>query len=257
MIQHLHKLLSRLCKNNNDKLKEKSIGKLVELEKDILYQEYANASEPEYLFTKGTIPILITAPHGAVHTRNGSKEEDEYTAGLARLLGERTGAHVLYARRKSNTDPNADTTAPFKNSLIQIVQNNNIRFVIDIHGANQDRDFGVAIGTMHGKSCSERNKEIIIGVFNKYGISPTGYDTSRLDVDNQLPGEGDNNREPIIRFCRNNTIAAAQIEINAKLRIPLRRIDSTHHGVPFSGDHVLIYNLILALSGVATSIAHR
>lgn len=237
---------------------EEIISRLMELENDVRYQEFSSETEPEYQYQAGKVPVLISAPHSAVHTRDRkAKEEDEYTAGFAQLLGEKTGAHVLYARRKSNTDPNADTAAPFKNSLIQIVRHNNIRFVIDIHGANQDRDFGVAIGTMHGKSCSEKDKEIIIGVFNKYGISPTENGTSRLDIDNQLPGEGDIYREPIIRFCRNNSIAAAQIEINAKLRVPLRRNDSTHHDVPFFGDHALIYNLILALSDVVTSIAHR
>ena len=216
--------LFRLCqgfwKKLKNRMKDKTCKMLVELENDIRYQDYASNSEPEYLHVVGTVPILISAPHGAVHTRNGDKEEDEYTAGLARLVGERTGAHVLYARRKSKTDPNADTAAPYKYSLMEIVRQNNIRFVIDIHGANEERDFGVAIGTMHGQSCSEREKEIIIGSFEKHSISSIGNRTSRLDIDNQFPGEGDGHREPIIRFCRNISVAAAQIEINAKLRNP-------------------------------------
>jgi hypothetical protein len=111
-------------------------SRLMELETDIRYQEYATGTEPEYQYTAGTRPILISAPHGAAHTRDGSsKDEDEYTAGMARLLGERTNAHILYARRKSATDPNAYPCAPYKKYLQEIISKNQIRFVIDLHGA--------------------------------------------------------------------------------------------------------------------------
>jgi hypothetical protein len=233
------------------------IERLIELESDIRYQEYASDYEPEYLHVSGTLPILISAPHGAAHTRNGDKEEDEYTAGLARLVGSRTGAHVIYARRKSRTDPNADFDAPYKKSLQQIVHDNKINFVVDLHGANVDRDFGVAIGTMHGKSCPERDKLIIIGAFEKHGISEAGNRFSRLDIDNKLPGEGDDNREPITGFCHRISLPAAQLEINAKLRIPIRRDDATHHDIPFSGNQGLIKNLIEALSDIVTSFVER
>jgi hypothetical protein len=236
-------------------MQEAVIEQLIKLESDIRYQEYSTSSEPEYLHAFGGLPILISAPHGAVHTRNGDKEEDEYTAGLARLIGSRTGAHVIYARRKSRTDPNADFTAPYKESLQQIVLDNKINFVLDLHGANEKRDFGVAIGTMHGKSCSEREKQIIIGALEKHSISKAGNSISRLDIDTQLPAEGDKNREPITSFCHRNYIHAAQLEINAKLRIPIRRNDATRHDIPFPGDQGLINNLIEALTDVITSLA--
>jgi len=238
--------------------KSDQVQQLVRLESDIRYQDYAADQEPEFLHLKGNIPILISAPHGAVHTRDGkSKEEDEYTAGIARLIGNRTGAHVIYARRKSRTDPNADLTAPYKQALQQIVHENGIRFVLDLHGANKDRDFGIALGTMHGKSCSEKEKQIIVGTFEKHGISEAGSNLSRLDVDDQLPGEGSDHREPIVKFCQRNSLPAAQIEINAWLRIPARRADATAPDKEFKGDRRLIKNIIEALSGVVTSLANR
>jgi len=191
------------------------IKQLVEFENDIHYQEYADDKQPEFLYLKGSIPVLLSAPHGAVHTRDGNdKEEDEYTAGLVRLIGNRTGAHVIYARRKSRTDPNADPAAPYKQALQQIIQENDIRFVLDLHGANMDRNFGIALGTLHGKSCSRPEKQIIVSAFEKYGISETGSDLSRLDDNNQLAGVGNANREPIVKYCHRNSIPAAQIEIN-------------------------------------------
>ena len=231
------------------------IVQLVELENDILYQEYANDKQPEYAYIKGNIPILISAPHGAVHTREGNiKEEDEYTAGLARLIGNRTGAHVIYARRKSKTDPNTDTTAPYKQKLLQIAQENKIIFVLDLHGANKDRNFGIALGTMHGKSCSQDEKQKIIDAFGRHGISVLGNRLSHLDEDNQLSGEGSDHREPIVKFCYRNSIPATQIEINAWLRIPKRREDASAPDKNFKGDQGLIINIINAFSDIVSSI---
>jgi hypothetical protein len=253
VIQLLHKfiiMVKRMAQAQKD-----PIVHLVELENDILYQEYANGNQPEYAYIKGNIPILISAPHGAVHTREGNiKEEDEYTAGLARLISNKTGAHVIYLRRKSRTDPNADETAPYKQTLRQIVQENKINFVLDLHGANKERNFGIALGTMHGKSCSEKEKQIIVRTFEKYGISETGLGLSRLDEDNQLPGEGNDRREPIVKFCHRNTIPAAQIEINACLRIPKRREDASAPYKNFKGDKTLIKSAIEALSAIVFSI---
>ena len=235
--------------------KKDSIEHLVELENDILYQKYADELQPEYEYVKGCIPVLVSAPHGAVHTREGIiKEEDEYTAGLARLIGDRTGAHVIYARRKSRTDPNADPTAPYKQALRQIAQENKINFVLDLHGANKDRDFGIALGTMHGKSCSEEERQIIIRAFEKTGISEAGSSLSRLDVDKKFPGEGDDSRVTITRFCYQNSFHVAQLEINASLRIPKRRVDASAPDKNFKGDQRLIINIIEAFSDIVSSI---
>jgi hypothetical protein len=233
------------------------ISQLIELENDVRYQDFSSETEPEFLYETGKIPILISAPHGAVHTRNGDKEEDEYTAGIARLIGRKTGAHVLYARRKSRTDPNANPDAPYKAVLQQIVSESAARFVVDLHGANSNRDFGVAVGTMHGKSCSSDDKLLIINTFRKYAIMEEGELLSRLDVDTKFPAEGNNGREPITKFCHRIDIAAAQFEINAHLRIPIRREDATNHYIPFSGNPELITNLFKSLSDIVSSLAER
>ncbi len=256
LIRLLHKcivMVERMAQIKKDPLEQ-----LVEFENDIHYQEYADDDQPEYVHIKGNMPILLSAPHGAVHTRDGeNKEEDEYTAGLARLIGNRTGAHVIYARRKSRTDPNADPAAPYKQALQQIIQENDIRFVLDLHGANMDRNFGIALGTLHGKSCSGPEKQIIVSAFEKYGISETGSGLSRLDNNNQLAGVGNANREPIVKFCNRNSIPAAQIEINAWLRVPKRREDASAPNKDFKGDQRLISNIIKALSEIVPSIGEQ
>ena len=233
------------------------IEQLVDFEKDVLYQEYPGSQEPECLLIPGNIPILLSAPHGAVHTRDGKdKEEDEYTAGIARLVAARTGAHVIYARRKSRTDPNTDPNAPYKKTLLKIVHENNINFVLDLHGANKDRDFGIALGTIRGQSCTEEERKVILTTFKKHGIAKSGDHLSRLDLDLQFAGAGNDHRETIIKFCHENSIHAAQIEINAWLRIPVRREDASDSDKEFKGDEQLIRNLVEALSDIVALLAN-
>lgn len=249
----------KLAKDQGTMLKGEEItSRLIELENDVRYQELASETEPEYRYIAGKVPILISAPHGAVHTRDGKpKEEDEYTAGFARLLGEKTNAHVLYARRRSSTDPNADPRALYKKHLEEIISGNKIRFVIDLHGANANSNFGVALGTMHGKSCSTEDRIMILNIFRKYAMGEDGELFSRLDVDNKFPAEGNNGREPITKFCYRLSIPAVQLEINAHLRIPIRRDDATNHHIPFSGDQKLIANLVDSLSEIVSSLAEK
>ncbi len=256
--------MKRLSTETGEMATDEWIERLIELESDVRYQEYASTDEPEYLYVAGTLPVLVSAPHGAVHTRDGgaavkitAKEEDEYTAGLARLLGSRTGAYVIYARRKSRTDPNADVEAPYKQVLLQIARENGICFVLDLHGAKKEQDFGVALGTVHGASCSVQQKQIIVRTFRTYGISEAGSGLARLDVDQRFPGKGDERRQPVVKFCQSHSLPAAQIEINAWLRIPLRRADATSPDKDFKGDPGLIRNLVEALSEVVISIANQ
>jgi hypothetical protein len=233
---------------------EEITSRLIDLENDVRYQEAASETEPEYLYIAGKLPILISAPHGAVHTRDGKpKEEDEYTAGFAQLLGQITNSHILYSRRKSATDPNADPEAPYKKYLQEIISKNKVRFVIDLHGANENRTFGIALGTLHGESCTEAELQIIIKAFEDFGFSTDKSGLFRLDIDNELPAVGDKKRVPITRFLHELCISAAQIELNAHLRIPIRREDATNSNVPFEGNKEMIGKAFSALSAMILS----
>ena len=83
------------------------LSRLQMYESQVEYKTPPAAGKPAFRFHPGKLPILLSAPHGAAHMRNGLlKEEDDYTAGLVRLVAEITGAHAIYTWRRSEDDPN-------------------------------------------------------------------------------------------------------------------------------------------------------
>lgn len=106
--------------------------------------------ENYYLFNIGKNPILITA----VHTMEQLKEN-----GAVKLAEPFTKAISLYVSKKCETssfvktkdtglDSNRDNNDGFKKRLIDFVEKNNIKLVIDLHGAKKDRDFDIEFGTL-------------------------------------------------------------------------------------------------------------
>lgn len=236
------------------------IDRLIQFEEDIRYQEQPTADEPEFIHMKGSLPVLISAPHGAVHTRNGRpKEEDEFTGGLAQLIGHETGAHVLYARRKSSTDPNVDPTAPYKHMIGDIVDEYNIGFVLDLHGVKADRPHGIELGTARGESCSEEERRLIIRIFREHGFVPGNPNRFlNLWIDQLHTGAGNDQEERVINFVRKRlNISAAQFELNAHIRVPKRKTDATQEDKSFEGNPDLIIKTIQTFVDIVNCMAEK
>jgi hypothetical protein len=228
---------------------------LIHLETDVMYQCLAGPDEAELAYLPGRIPILISAPHGAVHTRHGMpKQEDEYSAGLARLIAGMTDAHVMYARRKSLNDPNWYPNGIYKERLQEVVLGESIRFVMDVHGAAEHRKFGIALGTLKGLSCPEQ-LEIILHEFGKFGFHQgAGRSLHRLDVDETFTAAGLKGQETITRFVWQRLgLPAAQFEIHPSLRIVNRREDATEQQ-PFQGEPALIERTVHSLMSIVKAI---
>lgn len=231
------------------------LRRLKSLEADVMYQVLANDEEAEFSYVTGQVPVLLSAPHGSVHMRLGElKPEDEYTSGFARLIAEITNAHVIYARRKSQTDPNWYPNIPYKHLLQKVVETRKIRFVLDIHGASEQRTFGIALGTMRGKSCPQQ-REAIIFQLESHGFKRGAKEPlRRLDVDHTFSAAGQVGQETITRFVSEGLrIPAAQLELHPYLRVVERRADATEPQ-PFYGEPERIEAAVRALISVVQSI---
>ena len=224
------------------------LQRLISLEADVLYQEYPTSEEPELAYSAGRIPLLVSAPHGAAHTRKGRyKGEDEYTAGLARLLAEETGAYCIYTRRRLRDDPNADRESSYKEAVRQVCTRENIKFFLDLHGMRIKHNAGLELGTRDGKSCPNQI-ELILRRLAESGFTPeTPQPLLRLRVDMYYRGNGSPTREPMVRFVSEQLcIPAAQFEINGWNRIVVRRNDAAENDKSFCGNPSMIAQTIKA-----------
>lgn len=235
------------------------LSRLAALEADVRYQEPAGPGEEEFRYTAGRIPVLFSAPHGAKHLRLGApKDEDEFTAGFARLAAELSGAHVLYARRRSDGDPNYDDAVPYKQRLAEIVPQAGIGFVIDLHGAKAESSFGIELGTMSGRSCPGYVDLLRAGL-EAYGFRLDAPEEGearldRLRIDEFFTGA---KNQTVVRFAWEQLhTPAVQVELNAHLRVPRRRPDSSGKE-PFTGHPPRIERALAAFAELAARIAQR
>ena len=212
---------------------------------------YDDEADPYYGYIKGSIPVVISAPHGAKHFRTAEgvwKEADAYTSSLAIMLGRLTGAHVLFVKNKTGEDPNNDAGTEYKEALEEAVKENHIKFVLDLHGSASRRPFKIDVGIMHTSrslcSCPSY-RDIMEKIF-------AGFESPVFNQRFSACGEG-----TITCFARNRLgIEAAQIEINPHYRI----VESKSTGFKADPRNVLdlverLRRLIMAINEKMTETA--
>lgn len=102
------------------------------------------------LLIQGFIPVIVSAPHSVKHLRNDIiKNEDMLTGGIAEYLGKITDCHVI-TNLSSMSDPNYDSDSPYRRILLEYIKKNNIKYLLDLHGASYLNDFSIDIGTSPG-----------------------------------------------------------------------------------------------------------
>lgn len=108
-------------------------------------------SQGSYIMKKGSIPVMISAPHAVNHFREEKqKYADMYTGGLAEYLHDELGCHVMYATGYTRNDANYDeaATCDYKKELVTYIRDNDIKVLIDLHGSAKTREFAVEMGTI-------------------------------------------------------------------------------------------------------------
>jgi hypothetical protein len=242
------------------------LDQLDQLEREVRYNAPPDAGQPPFRYVPGRLPVLISAPHGAAHRRDGRyKDEDEYTAAFARLLAERTGAHVIYAWAQSESDPNWDRHSPYKDALREAVATAGIRAVIDIHGMANRHKIGIAVGTMRGRSCPEPVAERITTTLEAQGYRPTtareARDFSHLQWDRYVMDHarftGGLTSHTVTRFASEELrIVSVQFELCSSLRI-VRRLSPGKQPADFSGDPAAIAHTLASFERIVRELGER
>lgn len=129
-----------------------------------------------YNYKRGSIPIMVSAPHSVKQIRNDSvKAADVGTGGIALILHELTDCHVMYRTFTANGDANRDLICTFKRELIKKLSKNNIKYLIDLHGMKRDRPHDIDVGTLNGLSTNWITENLIIDKFTTHGIKDVRF----------------------------------------------------------------------------------
>jgi hypothetical protein len=228
------------------------VEELIRIEAHVHYGEPPPPDVYPFVTVTRESHVLISAPHGSRTFRNSPTErwheEDEYTAGIALLLGERCRTCVIAnVWRSDECDPNQhpEDQCAYKRALRKLAVQERINCVLDLHGAASDsRALGnclVDLGTRKSRKSMDphhrdRLHEFIEAAFGKGSVSIDGFaavDSGRITA-----------------FCQEHLkIQAVQIEMKPAVRVPLRRCDASAFAKqgPFSASHENVVKMIVAL----------
>jgi hypothetical protein len=162
----------------------------------------------DYKISMGNIPILFTAPHTMEQVRNdGSiKKAEPYTKAIALYLNKHMNTYSMIKLQDTGLDSNRDNHDEFKNKLLNLVDEHNIKLVIDLHGASVNREFDVEFGTMNNLTADFSTINELKEAFIENGIT-------KISFNNPFKGGA------ITQYLYNKKdIDVIQLEINYKYR---------------------------------------
>lgn len=174
-----------------------------EIINELEYKEF----DTDYISFKGKIPILFTAPHTMKQLReDGSiKLNEPYTKGIALYLNKYCNVNCMVKLKDTGIDSNNDNYDEFKTEIKRFVKDNNIKLVIDLHGASNNNSFDVEFGTMNNLSSDFSTVRELEEAFTENGITNIKYND---------PFKGG----AITRSLYELDVDVIQIEINSNFR---------------------------------------
>ena len=146
------------------------------------FDEYKeeNQSNKSFEIIEGKIPVLISAPHSVRQIRNGKiKGKDMLTGAIVKEITRRTSCWGIYKTHNNNDDASYDIeNNNYFERALQIMKENNVKMFLDIHGAKDNEEFDIDIGTSNKENLNGREDVLkkIIDIFNKNGIQNIGID---------------------------------------------------------------------------------
>ncbi|WP_024866540.1 hypothetical protein [Butyrivibrio sp. FCS014] len=213
------------------------VDEVKELDAPFQANDYDGESDTAFTIEKGTIPVMISAPHAVNHFRNGTvKYADRYTGGIARFLHKATGCHVIYACKSTNCDPNYDEpgTNDYQDALKEYLEKHDVKLLIDIHGASKEREYAAEMGTAprqdspkgaaYEEDPSLHGFKFAADIIKSLLESGIRYcETNKKEIwKNKIFDAGGQNT--VTKFISENTdTACVQLEINGTYRDPGNR----------------------------------
>ena len=159
----------------------------------------------DFKIYKGSNNIILSIPHGKVHIRNNKCKNREYnTIRIGKILHMITGCHIIYVYKDNSLDYNYSENNEYKEELCKYIDENNIKYVLDMHGLSNDYECNIEIGTGNYKNILNDKEELdnIIRIINDNL-------TSKVLVDNKFKSS----KKTISKYVSSKGVKAYQFEI--------------------------------------------
>lgn len=174
-------------------------------------------SQTDFSEGSGDINVLISAPHTTTHIREDEvKDAEIYTGSIAMLIQEYTGAHVIYNVHEGE-DSNYVIGGNYKEKIGDIIKDHDIDVVIDLHGAGENREFDLDIGTDYGQTVSDERIDLL-----KHSLADSSINQVYVDDTFTASDEGTITNHTWNQY----DTEAMQLEIHYDYRNPRNDIDS-------------------------------
>ena len=176
------------------------------------FDEYKTDIDKSFEFIEGKEKIILSAPHSVRQFRNGKiKGKDMLTGAMTILLQKNINCYCIYKTKNINDDANYDIeNNDYKDKIIEIVNKDKIKFLLDIHGAKDGQEFDVDIGTDNLKNLNKKTEYVIefLKIAEKYGINATVDKIFKASTQHTISNT----------IARKTKIPCMQIEIAKKYR---------------------------------------
>lgn len=115
--------------------------------------------------------IMLSAPHCYNQLRNNKIKKRETKSGiLVKNIASNLRCSCIYKTRFYNNDPNWDNKSTYREQLVNFINSNNIKCLIDIHTMRAERETDICIGTNCLKNIQNRTDllEIVVKSLKNY-----------------------------------------------------------------------------------------
>lgn len=134
----------------------------------------------DYTILKGNVPILFSAPHTMYQLRDDEsiKLKEPYTKAIALYLNKYCNTYAIVKNNDTGIDSNRDNYDQYNVEMRRLIKENNIKLVIDLHGASKDREFDVEFGTLNNLSADFSTIKELEEAFIEKGINKINHNDS-------------------------------------------------------------------------------
>lgn len=130
------------------------------------HNEYNGLDVLPFRIVSGIGNTIISAPHSVRQKREGLvKLADAHTGKIAIQLMLTTGSHLILKTSNKDDDANYDINCKYKKDLLDYIANNNIKYLIDLHGMKNSYDIDIDICVNDYKNVHQ-DKELVKDIQN-------------------------------------------------------------------------------------------